>query len=62
MRDYPVKPPKAQFGWAGEPRNAERYWKWIVEEGWPKESQPGIANSNAGMKFPFKEPALHATR
>jgi hypothetical protein len=27
---------------------------------WPKESQPGIINPNAGMKFPFKEAPLHA--
>lgn len=60
VRDYPVKPPKAQFDWAGEPLNAERYFKWIVTEGWPRESQPGIINPNAGMKFPFKEAPLHA--
>src|SRR5581483_11695106 len=54
MRDYPLKPPTAMYDWVGEAGRAEKYFKWIVVDGWPRESQPGIPNANGGMKFPFK--------
>ena len=53
IRNYPVKPPTAMYDWAGEANLADGYFKLIVEDGWPKEYQPGLTNPNAGMKFPF---------
>jgi hypothetical protein len=55
IRDYPVKPPTAQYVWAEDAGRAERYFKLIVEDGWPKESA-GIVNPNAGMRFPYVAP------
>jgi hypothetical protein len=55
IRKYPVKPVAAQYNWLTEPDNADRYFRYIVQTGWPRESQPGIPNPNAGMKFPYRE-------
>jgi len=54
MRSYPVMPPTAMYDWAGEAKLAEGYFKLIVEDGWPKDYQNGIANPNGGMKFPYQ--------
>jgi hypothetical protein len=62
VRSYPVKPPTAQFNWSGEADNSERYFRWIVQDGWPRESQAGIVNPNAGMKFPYQERAQAPAR
>jgi hypothetical protein len=55
IRAYPIKPPTAQYLWAEDADRAERYFRLIVDEGWPAESS-GIANPNAGMKFPYRAP------
>jgi hypothetical protein len=55
MRDYPVKAPKGQYVWTDDAKFAERYFKLIVEDGWPATSG-GVPNPNAGVKFPFVRP------
>lgn len=52
MRDYPVKPATGQWNWVKDADNAERYFNWIVRDGWPAKTRE-IANPAAGMKFPF---------
>ncbi len=52
IRGYPVKPPVGQWNWNRDADLAERYFQWIVVEGWPKESR-NVANPQGGMKFPF---------
>jgi len=56
VQKYPVKPAAAQYNWVTEPNNADRYFRYIVQTGWPRESQSGIVNPNAGMKFPYQQP------
>ncbi|HTQ31728.1 MAG TPA: hypothetical protein VMI53_11015 [Opitutaceae bacterium] len=55
IRNYPVPPPKAVYTWTKDADNAEHYFHMIVD-GWPRVSQQGIVNPNAGMKFPYAEP------
>lgn len=50
---YPVKPPSGQWNWAKDADAARRYYRWIVEEGWP-DSTDGYKNPYAGMKFPIQ--------
>lgn len=54
IREYPVKPPVGQWNWTKDADNAERYFNWIVRDGWPARTRD-IANPAAGMKFPFSE-------
>jgi hypothetical protein len=54
IREYPVKPAVGQWNWVKDADNAERYFKQIVQTGWPAATR-GIANPAAGMKFPFTE-------
>lgn len=54
IRDYPVKPPVGQWNWSTDHELADRYFDWIVTEGWPAETN-GVPNPNAGMKFPYKQ-------
>lgn len=56
IRNYPVQPPKAGYIWANDADSAEHYFRLIVEDGWPRVSQQGIINPNAGMKFPYVQP------
>ncbi len=52
VRNYPVKPPASQYVWADDAGRAQRYFRLIVKDGWPAESD-GVPNPNAGMKFPY---------
>ncbi len=47
---YPVKPPSGQWNWRKDADAARRYYRWIVEEGWPENT-----HGYGGMKFPLQE-------
>jgi len=55
IRDYPVKPPTAAYIWAKDADRAERYFRLIAKDGWPREDAQGIADPDGGMKFPYTE-------
>ncbi len=55
VRGYPRQPPAAGYIWAKDADSAEQYFRLIVQDGWPRVSQQGIVNPNAGMKFPYKK-------
>ncbi len=58
IRAYPVKPPVGQWNWTKDADEADRYFRWIVEEGWPARSRASgrrdVPNANAGMRFPYR--------
>jgi len=47
---YPVRPPSGQWNWGRDANAARRYYRWIVEEGWPEQTR-GRRNPYGGMKF-----------
>ena len=49
---YPVKPPSGQWDWRKDADAARRYYRWIVEQGWPESTQ-GYKNPYGTMKFPL---------
>lgn len=54
IREYPVKPPRGQWTWVEDADMADRYWTWIVEEGWPARTgqyETGLG----GMTFPLEQ-------
>jgi hypothetical protein len=55
IRAYPVKPPVGQWDWVKDADTADRYFNWIVNGAWPKETR-GVPNPQAGQKFPFVQP------
>jgi hypothetical protein len=56
IRSYAVKPPIGQWDWSKDADEAERYFRWIAREGWPKETR-GVPNPQGGMTFPFVDAA-----
>ena len=50
IRDYPQKPAVGQWNWRRDADTAERYYNWIVRDGWPMKKGPG-ANPYGGKKF-----------
>jgi hypothetical protein len=52
VRNYPKPPPTGQWDWKKDADAAQRYYNWIVKEGWPKETR-SVANPAGGMTFPL---------
>jgi hypothetical protein len=53
IESYPVAPASGgQWGWSEDAAMARRYWRWIVEEGWPQKNPSGRPYAMAGLKFP----------
>ena len=50
MRNYPNKPPVGQWNWLQDADTADKYFIWIVRDGWPAKTF-GSPNPNAGMTF-----------
>jgi hypothetical protein len=54
VREYPVKPATGgQWNWVEDADEAMRYYDWITETGWPKDTR-GFPNPYGGMTFPLK--------
>ncbi|MCC5830459.1 MAG: hypothetical protein JJU36_13520 [Phycisphaeraceae bacterium] len=53
IRDYPIKPPTGQWEWISDAQTADRYWRWIVEEGWPERTR-GFETGMGGKTFPLE--------
>ncbi|MCC5805318.1 MAG: hypothetical protein JJU00_03215 [Opitutales bacterium] len=51
IRRYPVKPPRGEWTWAKDADTADRYWRWIVEDGWPEKAR-SFDTGMGGMRFP----------
>ncbi|MFO7724841.1 MAG: SGNH/GDSL hydrolase family protein [Oceanipulchritudo sp.] len=52
IRNYPVKPPSGgQWNWVNDYRMANRYWEWIVEEGWPESFRREFPTAMGGQRF-----------
>ncbi len=52
IRDYPVKPPSGgQWNWVDDIQMVDRYWEWIVEEGWPESFRKGLPTGMGGERF-----------
>ena len=54
IREYPVEPPSGQWNWRSDADTADRYWEWIVEEGWPEDTW-GYDTDMGGMTFPMEK-------
>lgn len=54
IRAYPVPPPEAAYKWAEDADRAERYFRLIAVDGWPKLADQGLPNPQGGMKFLFQ--------
>ena len=52
IENFPVTPALGQWKWPRDAERARRYYRWIVEEGWPEETD-GFRNSYGGMTFPL---------
>jgi len=50
IRDYPRKPPVGQWDWRKDADTAERYWNWILRDGWPSKKGSGTI-PYGGRKF-----------
>ncbi len=50
IRDYPRKPPAGQWDWRKDADTAERYYNWIVRDGWPMKTGLGT-NPYGGKKL-----------
>jgi len=55
IRNYPGHVPTGQWDWRKDADEADRYFHWIVTDGWPEDTL-GVANPAAGMKFPYVGP------
>jgi hypothetical protein len=52
IKDYPVMPPAGQWNWIEDADMAKRYYNWIVNEGWPRQTR-GYDNPYGNLKFPM---------
>ena len=51
IREYPVKPATGgQWNWVEDADEAMRYYDWIAQSGWPKDTR-GFANAYGGLTF-----------
>lgn len=56
IRDYPVPAARGQWDWVGDADTADRYWRWIVVEGWPERTH-GQETGMGGLRFPLEPEA-----
>ena len=55
IRDYPHPPAQGgQWNWLEDADAADRYWRWIVEDGWPSQLE-GTPTAMGGQRFPIND-------
>ena len=51
--NYPGPVPLGQWDWRKDAAEAQQYFRWITEDGWPLETK-GVSNAQGGMLFPWE--------